>query len=228
MLMFIFSRLLAGWFTFLLPSYSTFKALRQRPLNEQELEKWASYWIVVGAVVAFEYTTEWLLCWFPFYWEIKTLFLLFLSLPQFEGSTYLYKFYVEPYLAQNESEIDASIASARNETFQFIQSRLSTLWDLLYSLLSRTPVMSKLSPSGATQANGSPNLGQNALFQSVQGLWSAINPPAYSAAATAVSGKYTVSRSASDTVASEKQAPSNAHSTDPSVTVGYDVNEIKD
>jgi len=80
MLMFIFSRLLAyvpkspflilflaeaisGWFTFLLPSYSTFKALRQRPLHEQETERWASYWIVVGAVVAFEYTAEWLLCW---------------------------------------------------------------------------------------------------------------------------------------------------------------------
>jgi hypothetical protein len=84
MLMFIFSRLLAcvfktpftncifyspailalsGWFTFLLPSYSTFKALRQRSLREQEMERWASYWIVVGAVVAFEYTAEWLLCW---------------------------------------------------------------------------------------------------------------------------------------------------------------------
>jgi len=224
MFMFIFSRLLAGWFTFLLPSYSTFKALRQRPLHEQEIEKWASYWTVVGAVVAFEYTAEWLLCWFPFYWEIKTLFLLFLSLPQFEGSTYLYKFYVEPYLVQNESDIDASIASARNETFQFAQSRLSTLWDLFYSLLSRTPVMSKLSPSGATPANGSPHVGQNALFQSVQGLWSAINPPAY-LTTPAVSGKYTASGPAFDTVVSEKQAPSNARSTDPSVTVGYDVNE---
>jgi hypothetical protein len=150
-------------------------------------------------------------------------FFFFPAAPQ--GSTYLYKFYVEPFLVQNESEIDASIASARNETLQFIQSRLSTLWDLLYSLLSRTPVMSNLSPSGATPANGSPNASQNAFFQSVQGLLGAINPPAYSTAPAAVSGKYTVSRSASDTVASERQAPSNAHSTDPSVSVGYDVDE---
>jgi hypothetical protein len=103
---------------------------------------------------------------------------------------------------------------------QFIQTRLSTLWDLLYSLLSRTPITSNLSPSGATPANGSPHIGQNALFQSVQGLWGAISPPAYSAAPTAVSGKYTVSRSASDTVASEKQAPS-----DSSIAVGYDADE---
>jgi receptor expression-enhancing protein 1/2/3/4 len=151
-------------------------------------------------------------------------FLSFFS-PAPQGSTYLYKFYVEPYLVQNESDIDASIASARNETFQFIQSRLSTLWDLLYSLLSRTPVMPNLSPSGVTPANGSPHVSQNPFFQSVQGLLGAISPPAYSTAPTAVSGKYTVSRTASDTVAPEKQAPSNAHSTDPSVSVGYDVDE---
>lgn len=53
----------SGLFTFLLPSYSTFKALKQRPLNEQELEKWAGYWTVVGILVAFEYTAEWLLSW---------------------------------------------------------------------------------------------------------------------------------------------------------------------
>jgi receptor expression-enhancing protein 1/2/3/4 len=152
-------------------------------------------------------------------------FFFFFSSPAPQGSTYLYKCHVEPYLVQNESEIDASIASARNETFQFVQSRLSTLWDLLYSLLSRTPVGSNPSSPGAAPANGFPNVGQNALFQSVQGLLGAISPPAYAAAPTAASGKYTVSRSASDTVASEKQAPSHAHSTDPSASVGYDVDE---
>jgi receptor expression-enhancing protein 1/2/3/4 len=227
--MFIFSRLVAGWFTFLLPSYSTFKALRQRPLDEREVERWTSYWIVVGAVVAFEYTAEWLLSWFPFYWEIKTLFLLFISLPQFEGSTYLYKSYVEPYLVQNESDIDASIASARTETLQFLQTRLSTLWDILYSLLSRTPIASKPSASGVTPANGSPHIGQNVLLQSVQDLWGAINPPAFLATSTPGSGKPTISRAASDVVALEEHATSHAPRADASATAGYDVGEtVKD
>jgi receptor expression-enhancing protein 1/2/3/4 len=135
---------------------------------------------------------------------------------------------VEPYLVQNESEIDASIASARNETLQFLQSRLSTLWDILYSLLSRTPVTPKLSSPGATPANGSPLVGQNAIFQSVQELWGAINPPSFLATSTPHSGKPTFSRSASHTVASEKQAPS-APPTDASASVGYDVGEtVKD
>ena len=60
----VFNKLLhSGWFAFLHPSYCTFKALRQRPLNEQEVEKWASYWTVAGILVAFEYTAEWLLNW---------------------------------------------------------------------------------------------------------------------------------------------------------------------
>ncbi|KAI0005576.1 TB2/DP1, HVA22 family-domain-containing protein [Russula compacta] len=202
MLMFLLSRLLTGWFTFLLPSYSTFKALRQRPLNEREIEKWFGYWIVIGAVVAFEYTAEWLLSWFPFYWEIKTLLLLFLSLPQFEGSTYIYKTYVEPYLVQNEPEIDASIASARDETLQFLQLRLSALWDIFYSLLNKTPV-----PSRGDSTNGSPLVDQKAFFQSVQDLWGTISPVSFLAASAPGSGEPTASTSASDTFGSAKQAP---------------------
>lgn len=89
----------SGWFAFLLPSYHTFKALKQRPFSEPEIERLATYWAVVGAFVALEYSGEWLFSWyvfiappalilsktyvrFPFYWELKTVFLLFLSLPQ--------------------------------------------------------------------------------------------------------------------------------------------------
>jgi len=225
MLVFLVFRLLAGWFTFLLPSYSTFKALKKRPLCEQEIERWVSYWIVIGAVVAFEYTAEWLLSWFPFYWEIKTLLLLYLSLPQFEGSTYVYKAYVEPYLVQNESDIDASIASARDETLRFVQSRLVALWDILYSLLSKTPVTPTHSPT--CSPNGSPLVGQGAaaLFQSMQDLWAAIGPTSFSAPPALDGGKPALSRLTSDTRASEMGAPSPAAPVGASNTVGYDVGE---
>jgi len=210
MLVLIVSRLLTGWFAFLLPSYCTFKALRQRPLNEQELEKWASYWTVAGILVAFEYTAEWLLNWFPFYWETKTLFLLFLSLPQFEGSTHVYKFYLEPFLVQNEKDIDTTIASARDETVQFIHSRLCTLWDVFYSLLSKTPVTQQPSPSGRdTPTNMSP---QKAL-QSIQGLFGMASPPAFLAPS--------VHRGRPE----EEDPSSHSHSSGVTGPAGYDVGE---
>lgn len=58
------------------------------------------YWTCVGAFVAFENLAEWFVSWYvprlydkishshpailrlPFYWEFRTLFLLFLALPQ--------------------------------------------------------------------------------------------------------------------------------------------------
>ncbi|KAI9461021.1 TB2/DP1, HVA22 family-domain-containing protein [Lactarius psammicola] len=211
MLVYIVSRLLTAWFVFLLPSYSTFKALKQRPLNEREVEKWASYWTVVGTLVTFEYTAEWLLSWFPFYWEAKTLFLLFLSLPQFEGSTHVYKAYLEPFLVQNEKDIDATIVSARDETVQFIQLRLSALWDIVYSFLSKTPITQHPSPSSSreTPINMSP---QKAL-QSIQGLLGVATPPSFLAPSVHRG------RPASE----DPSAPT--HPSGVAVPAGYDVGE---
>jgi receptor expression-enhancing protein 1/2/3/4 len=91
---------ISAYFAFLLPCYSTFKALSHRPVSEPDLERLCMYWTVIGAFVAFQYTAEWLISWyvyqhlmclrlirasrFPFYFEIKTLFLLFLALPQIQ------------------------------------------------------------------------------------------------------------------------------------------------
>jgi receptor expression-enhancing protein 1/2/3/4 len=184
----------------------------------------------------------------PFYWEMRTVFLLFLSLPQFkarsiliffreianrlkvvltcyflfipQGSTYVYKAYLEPFLIQNESDIDATIASARDETVHFIHSRISLLWDLLYSLLSKTPVTSKKSPE-ATPMNGSPILIQK-VFQSAQGLWDGISP----AAASAPNGRPASSRSVSAASTPEKhEPPSFTSSGNVTGSGGYSVDE---
>ncbi|KAH9043639.1 hypothetical protein EDB85DRAFT_2285020 [Lactarius pseudohatsudake] len=222
----------SGWFVFLLPAYSTFKALKQRPLNEREVEKVACYWTVVGTLVAFEYTAEWLLSWFPFYWETKTLFLLFLS--QFEarasfqihlgrllrwailtlspfaqqGSTHIYKSYLEPFFVQNENDIDATIASARDETVQFLHSRISALWDIIYSFLSKTPITQQPT-SRDTPTNMSP---QKAL-QSIQNLFGVATPPSF--LAPSVHRSRPVSEDTS----------SLAHPNGVAVPAGYDVEE---
>ncbi|KAH8991917.1 hypothetical protein EDB92DRAFT_1858919 [Lactarius akahatsu] len=217
MLVFIVSRLLTGWFVFLLPSYSTFKALKQRPLNEREVEKVACYWTVVGTLVAFEYTCRMapeLVCSailgpFPFYWETKTLFLLFLS--QFEGSTHIYKSYLEPFFVQNENDIDATIASARDETVQFLHSRISALWDIIYSFLSKTPITQQ--PSPFTSRDTPTNLSPQKALQSIQNLFGVATPPSFLAPS--------VHRSRP---VSEDTSPL-AHPNGVAVPAGYDVGE---
>jgi hypothetical protein len=57
----------SAWFAFFIPCYGTFKTLSNRPISESELQKWAMYWSVIGAFVAFEYVTEWFISWYALF-----------------------------------------------------------------------------------------------------------------------------------------------------------------
>ncbi|CAA7268017.1 unnamed protein product [Cyclocybe aegerita] len=118
MLMSTVSRVVSAWFAFLLPCYATFKALARGPLSQGEIQKWAMYWL-------------------PFYWELKTAFLLFISLPQTQGSTYIYNAYLQPFLARNEENFDAGIVAIHRNVLTFVQEKLTALWELLWSLSAK-------------------------------------------------------------------------------------------
>jgi len=169
MLMSMISHLLCAWFAFLLPSYSTYKALSS-PLSG-ELQNLSMYWAVIGAFIAAETTIGPFISWLPFYWEIRTLFLLYISLPQIQGSTYIYKAYFEPFCAENETEWDASIASAQNNILAFLQSRISVLIDFLWSILNKTPIA--IRPQAASEGQSGQ---QPYSLESIKGVWTAYGP----------------------------------------------------
>ncbi|KAG2150187.1 TB2/DP1, HVA22 family-domain-containing protein [Suillus cothurnatus] len=169
MLMSMVSHLLCAWFAFLLPSYSTYKALSS-PLSG-ELQSLSMYWAVVGSFIAIESTIGPFVSWLPFYWETRTLFLLYLSLPQTQGSTHIYKTYFEPFCSKNEAELDSSIASAQNNVLGFLQSRISMLIDLLWTILNKTPITKQ--PEDARE--GQPGQ-QPYSLESVKGLWTSYGP----------------------------------------------------
>jgi len=168
MLMSLISNIMSAYFAFLLPCYSTFKALSHRPVSEPDLERLCMYWIVIGAFVAFQYTAEWLISWFPFYFEIKTIFLLFLALPQIQGSTLIYQNYLQPFFSKNETELDAGISSFQNNIFVFLQSRLSSLMEIIWSLVSKTPA--------SQQGTGQQPTNTAATLDFALGFWKAYAP----------------------------------------------------
>jgi len=127
MFLFLLSHALSAWFAFFIPAYSTLKALARQAPGDQEVLKWVKYWTVIGTFVAFQYLTEWLLCWVPFYWEVKTLFLLYLALPQTEGSTYVFNTYLYPVFIKNQADIDAFINAMGSHSFKFLQTKIQAL-----------------------------------------------------------------------------------------------------
>ncbi|KAK0484662.1 TB2/DP1, HVA22 family-domain-containing protein [Armillaria novae-zelandiae] len=129
MLFYLTSRIICSISAFLYPGYASYKTLSQRPASEEELERWLMYWSVLGCIVSVEYVAEWLISWIPFYYLTKTLFLLYLSLPQTQGSTYLYINHLEPFFTTHEAQIDATTASLRAKLYSFVQARARALWD---------------------------------------------------------------------------------------------------
>lgn len=81
---------------------------------------------------------------------------------------------MQPFFSKNETDLDAGIASFQNNVFAFVQSRLSSLWDIIWSLLNKTP---------AARQPGSPGTGEEQLggpggfsVDSALGLWRAYGP----------------------------------------------------
>ncbi|KAF5388488.1 hypothetical protein D9757_004586 [Collybiopsis confluens] len=151
----LFFSAICSWFAFCLPCYRTYKTLSQRPIVEADVERWCRYWVIIGGFIGLEYVAGWLLSWLPMYWELKTVWLLFLSLPQIQGSTFIYNSYVQPFFARNEKEIDAGIVSIQTNVLSFIQSRLSALWELLWSVSNKqSPSANQPSTNQGNLANG--------------------------------------------------------------------------
>ncbi|KAJ6604484.1 TB2/DP1, HVA22 family-domain-containing protein [Mycena vulgaris] len=174
----VVSHLLSAWFCFLIPSYGTFKALTHRPVSEPELERWSQYWAVIGIIVAFEYLAEFLISWLPFYWELKTLFLLFLSLPQTQDSTYIYTTYLQPFFTKNEVELDAGILSIQRKTLFFAQARLAALWQFVLGALNKNAAAGQQATGTPGQA---PAPGAGLTMESAMGLFRTYGPSLMSA-----------------------------------------------
>ncbi|KAJ8083825.1 hypothetical protein AAF712_000743 [Marasmius tenuissimus] len=165
--------IVCAWFAYFLPCFSTYKTLSKRPVVDADVERWCMYWTVIGLFVGFEYVAQWFTSWLPFYWEIKTLFLLFLSIPQIQGSTFIYTTYVQPFFAKNEAQIEESIISVQTNTLAFVQSKLAALWQILMSLINKAPASGQPPAPGApAQQSQAPSISLDAAV----GLFKAYAP----------------------------------------------------
>lgn len=54
------------------------------------------------------------------YYEAKIVFIAWLTLPQFQGATVLYRTLIEPALRKYEGEIDEGIARARSSAAEHV------------------------------------------------------------------------------------------------------------
>ncbi|KAL7295662.1 hypothetical protein TKK_0011018 [Trichogramma kaykai] len=103
----------------LYPAYASYKAVRTK--NVKEYVKWMMYWIVFALFTCAEtFTDVFFSFWFPFYYEIKIILVLWLLSPATKGSSILYRRFVHPALCKRESEIDEALARATEQGYSAV------------------------------------------------------------------------------------------------------------
>ncbi|XP_016411020.1 receptor expression-enhancing protein 2-like isoform X2 [Sinocyclocheilus rhinocerous] len=116
MVSWIISRMVVLAFGTLYPAYSSYKAVKTK--NVKEYVKWMMYWIVFALFTTAETITDMLLSWFPFYFELKIAFVIWLLSPYTKGSSVLYRKFVHPTLSNKEREIDEYITQAKDRSYE--------------------------------------------------------------------------------------------------------------
>ncbi|NXJ02860.1 REEP4 protein, partial [Psophia crepitans] len=76
------------------------------------------YWIVFSLFMVTETFTDLLISWFPFYYEVKMAFVIWLLSPYTRGASLLYRKFVHPTLSRREKEIDTYIVQARERGYE--------------------------------------------------------------------------------------------------------------
>lgn len=126
--------------SFLYPAYASYKALsihpQSGPVAENQVERWLMYWAVVGTWTAVEAVIGWTFTWLPFYSLIKTCVFLYLSLPQSEGSSYIYRTHLEPFFNDHEADIDAFLASLRTRAGTAAAGAVAWAWERVKAQLN--------------------------------------------------------------------------------------------
>lgn len=116
MVSWIISRIVVLAFGTLYPAYSSYKAVKTK--NVKEYVKWMMYWIVFALFSTAETVTDMVLSWFPFYFELKIAFVIWLLSPYTKGSSVLYRKFVHPTLSNKEKEIDEYITQAKDRSYE--------------------------------------------------------------------------------------------------------------
>lgn len=104
----------------------------------------------------------------------------------FQGSTWFYNIYVQPFFRNNEADLDAGIMSAQTKILGFIQSKLGGVWDALWRLATSNgapPPAAQSQASGTTKDAAPPPAGRASLYMLGTNLFHTYGPWAMGAIA---------------------------------------------
>lgn len=126
----------------LYPAYASFKAVRTK--NVREYVKWMMYWIVFAIFSSLEtFADIFVAFWFPFYYEVKILLLIWLISPVSKGSlgsSIIYRRFVHPNLIVREDEIDRMICRLQEQGYNTVTKLAVKGFNYISNMVMQTAI----------------------------------------------------------------------------------------
>ena len=91
----------------LVPTYLSLKALESP--EEDDDKYFLNYWVVYGLFSVFDAFTSFLIDKIPFYYTFKLAFLIWMFMPNFKGSIYVYNLVIGPLFRKYEGKLDREV-----------------------------------------------------------------------------------------------------------------------
>ena len=91
----------------LCPTYLSLKALESPEENDDK--HFLTYWVVYGLFTVFDLFTSFLINKIPFYYTFKLAFLIWMFMPNFKGSIYIYNLVIGPLFKKYEGKFDKGV-----------------------------------------------------------------------------------------------------------------------
>lgn len=101
----VFDRLITNLIGTVYPAYWTIKSIESESANTKQ---WLAYWVVFASFTLIDMFSGFILKFIPFYFFIKILFLIWLFMPNSQGSIIVYNLIIVRFFKIVEKDIDSA------------------------------------------------------------------------------------------------------------------------
>uniref|UniRef100_A0A0R3RGB3 Receptor expression-enhancing protein n=1 Tax=Elaeophora elaphi TaxID=1147741 RepID=A0A0R3RGB3_9BILA len=120
------AELLCDIIGFVYPAYTSIRSVETS--HKDDGAQWLTYWIIFALFNIIEYFSETFVVYFPLYWLLKCVFLLYLYLPMTRGAQKVYYRFIQSFVQKHQSALEKQMGRVADK----LTDKLDGLFLLLY------------------------------------------------------------------------------------------------